>query len=155
MNAPAPTIAELAQRFALELRGPGDARIEGVASLQDAGPAQVSFLANPQYRARLRATRAAAVVLAEADAAACPVVALVSRNPYADFARIATLYDARPAPQPGVHASAYVAGGATVDPSAHVGPNATVEEGASIGAGAVIGAGCFVGRNAVIGAGTV
>ncbi|HRA38170.1 MAG TPA: UDP-3-O-(3-hydroxymyristoyl)glucosamine N-acyltransferase, partial [Pseudomonadota bacterium] len=152
MNAPLATLAGLAQRFALELRGPGDARIEGVASLQDAGPAQVSFLANPQYRARLRATRAAAVVLAEADAADCPVAALVSRNPYADFARIAALYDARPAPQPGVHASAVVAPDAVIEAGASIGPLCVVGARSRIGAGAELGPGCVVGDDCVVGA---
>ncbi|HQW63856.1 MAG TPA: UDP-3-O-(3-hydroxymyristoyl)glucosamine N-acyltransferase [Pseudomonadota bacterium] len=152
MNAPLATLAGLAQRFALELRGPGDARIEGVASLQDAGPAQVSFLANPQYRARLRATRAAAVVLAEADAADCPVAALVSRNPYADFARIAALYDARPAPQPGVHPSAVVAPDAVVEAGASIGPQCVVGARSRIAAGAELGPGCVVGDDCVVGA---
>ena len=152
MNAPLATLAGLAQRFALELRGPGDARIEGVASLQDAGPAQVSFLANPQYRARLRATRAAAVVLAEADAADCPVAALVSRNPYADFARIAALYDAHPAPQPGVHPSAVVAPDAVVEAGASIGPLCVVGARTRIAAGAELGPGCVVGDDCVVGA---
>ena len=97
-------------------------------------------------------TRAAAVVLAGADAADCPVVALVSRNPYADFARIAALYDARPAPQPGVHASAVVAPDAVVEAGASIGPLCVVGARTRIGAGAELGPGCVVGDDCVVGA---
>ncbi len=152
MSDSAPTLAELAQRFALELRGDGAARVHGVAGLQAAGPAQLSFLANPQYRAQLRATRAGAVVLREADAADCPVPALVSRNPYADFARIAALYDARPAPQAGVHPSAVLAADAVVEPGASIGPHCVVGARSRIEAGAELGPGCVVGHDCVVGA---
>jgi UDP-3-O-[3-hydroxymyristoyl] glucosamine N-acyltransferase len=152
MSAPAPTVAELAQRYGLELRGAGAARIDGVAALHDAGPAQLSFLANPQYRARLRETRAAAVVLRDADAAGCPVPALVSRNPYADFARIAALYESRPAAPAGVHASAVLAPDAVVEAGASIGPLCVVGARSRIAAGAEIGPGCVIGHDCVVGA---
>ena len=152
MSESAPPVAALARRFALDLRGAGAARMHGVAGLQAAGPDQLSFLANPQYRAQLRATRAGAVVLREADAADCPVPALVSRNPYADFARIAALYDARPAPQAGVHASAVLAADAVVEPGASIGPHCVVGARSRIEAGAELGPGCVVGHDCVVGA---
>jgi UDP-3-O-[3-hydroxymyristoyl] glucosamine N-acyltransferase len=62
-------LAELAERFALELRGDGTLTISGVGTLAAATPAQLSFLANPRYRGELRACRAGAVVLRADDAA--------------------------------------------------------------------------------------
>ena len=41
MSDSAPTVAELARRFALDLRGDGAARMHGVAGLQAAGPDQL------------------------------------------------------------------------------------------------------------------
>ena len=63
-----PTAGALAERFGLALRGDADVVVEGVATLASAGPAQLSFLANPRYRAQLAGSGAGVVVLREADA---------------------------------------------------------------------------------------
>ena len=159
MSTPAPapgfTLAELAHRFGLELRGDGDVRIGGVATLAAAGPGQLGFLANPRYRRDLRGTRAAAVVLAAGDADASPAPCLVSASPYAAFAKIAALFEAVAAPDPGIHPSAVVAADASVDPDAQIGPFTTIGARARIGAGAVIGPGCAIGEDCVVGPGCV
>lgn len=137
------TLAELAARFGCELAGDPEVRVSGVGTLANAGPDELSFLANPQYRSFLRATRAGAVVLSEADAAGCPVPALISDNPYALYARIAILLHP-PSQQPaGIHP------GATIDPAAHI------ADSAAIGPQVVVGANSVIGDNVTIGAGTV
>ena len=153
-------LGELVERLGGELAGDPEIEVTGIAPLADAGASHISFLSNSKLRAQAAQSGAAALILSPADSetvgATYPGARIVTKNPYAYFARAAQYFDALTAfvPAPGVHASAFVDAGATVDPMAHVGPNATVEEGASIGAGAVIGAGCFVGRNAIIGAET-
>ncbi len=147
------TLAEIAERFALRVQGDGDCRISGVATLAGAGPTQLSFLANPQYRAQLAGTRAGAVVLHEREAEGCPVPALISRNPYADYARIAALFETLPAAPAGIHASAVVAASATIDPGASIGPHVFVGERSRVAAGAVIGPGCVIGDDCDVGAG--
>ena len=82
-------LAELAERVGAELQGDGDTMIDRVATLEHAGPQSISFLANPRYRAKLAATRAAAVVLSPADADATSLPKLIDANPYATFARVA------------------------------------------------------------------
>jgi UDP-3-O-[3-hydroxymyristoyl] glucosamine N-acyltransferase len=151
---PAVALAELAERFALELRGDGAAEISGVGTLAGATPAQLSFLANPRYRSELRDCRAGAVVLRAADVEGCPVPALIAADPYVAFARIAALFDPRPAASPGIHPSAVVAADAAVDPGASIGPHCVVESGASVGAGAELGPHCIVGRDCRVGAGS-
>ena len=91
------SLGALAVRFGLELRGDPDVEVASVASLREAGPGSVSFLANPRYRRYLAGTRAAAVVLDRASAEGCPVPALIAGNPYAAYARIAAeLYPVPP-----------------------------------------------------------
>ena len=147
-------LAELAVRFGCELRGDPDALVERVAPLQDATPGALAFLANPKYRRHLAGTRATAVVLDAAAAAECPVAALVTRNPYATYARIAQLLHPEPPAPAGRHASAVVDAGAHLDPSAHVGPHAYVAAGAVIGARVTIGPGSLVLAGARVGADT-
>ena len=74
------TLGELASRFGLELRGPGDTVINGVATLANAKMGQLGFLANPRYTAQLSTTKASAVVIAAANADACPVACLIASD---------------------------------------------------------------------------
>lgn len=148
-------LGELAVRFGCELRGDPDAVVDRVASLDSAGEGSISFLANPQYRRHLAGTRATAVVLDAASAADCTVAALVVRNPYATYARIAQLLHPRPKPAPGCHPSAVVEPGAEVDPTASVGAGAFVGSGARIGPRASVGPGSLVLAGASIGADSV
>jgi UDP-3-O-[3-hydroxymyristoyl] glucosamine N-acyltransferase len=144
-------LAELAVRFGCELRGDPDTLIDRVAPLQDAGPGAISFLANPQYRRHLPSTRASAVVLDAAMAAECPVAALVTRNPYATYARIAQLlYPVAPVVA-ARHPSAIVEPDAEVDPSARIDAHAYVGRGARIGSRVIVGPGSVVLEGAEIG----
>ncbi len=154
MPAPqAHPLAELAARFGLEVRGDGGTLIHGVGTLADAGPGQLSFLANPRYRRELASSRAGAVVLSAADAADAPMPCLVARQPYVAFARIAALFEPVPVHAPGIHPSAVVAADAVVDPGAHVGPFTSIGARCRIGAGAVIGPGCVLGEDNEVGPG--
>ncbi len=154
-SQPSLTLAALAERFGLELRGEGAARINGVATLHEAGSQQLSFFANPRYRKALAATRAAGVILASDEASGCPVPCLVSARPYADFARIGRVFEQRPEAPPGIHASAVVSADATVDPTAHVGAHVSIGARSRVEAGAVVGAGCVIGEDCTVGAGCV
>jgi UDP-3-O-[3-hydroxymyristoyl] glucosamine N-acyltransferase len=147
-------LAQLAERFALELRGDGSLTVSGVGTLAAATPAQLSFLANPRYRGELRSSRAGAVVLRADDAADCPGAALIAADPYVAFAKIAAIFAVPPAAAPGAHPTAVVAADAVVDASASIGPFCVVESGALIGPGATIGPHCVIGPGCHVGAQT-
>jgi UDP-3-O-[3-hydroxymyristoyl] glucosamine N-acyltransferase len=146
------TLGQIAARFGLVLRGDPDARVSRVATLKDAQPGAVSFLTNPRYRRYLAATAATAVVLDEAQAAHCPVAALIAANPYAAYARLAAWLHPEPAAAPGVHPSAVVDPSARLAPSASVGPLAVIGARAQIGERAVVGAGSVLGEDCVLAA---
>lgn len=145
------TLGQLAVRFGLELRGDPDARVGSVATLQAARPGTVAFLANPKYRRHLAGTAATAVILDAASAAECPVAALVAKNPYATYARIAALLHPTPVLPPGVHPSAVVDPEAHVPASAHVGAQAYVGPGCTLGERTVVGPGCVLERDVAVG----
>ena len=145
------SLGELATEFGCDLLGDPDTRVDRVATLANASPKSIGFLANPAYRDQLRATKAAAVVLAEADAGDCPVAALISSDPYATYARIATVLHPPAIHAPGIHPSAEINAGATVSDSAHVAANVVIGEDCSIADGVYIAAGCVVGGQCSIG----
>ncbi len=145
------TLAELATRFGCELRGDPDARISGVATLASAGPDDLSFFANPRYREALKVSRAGAVLLDESALDDCQTAALISDNPYAVYARAATLLNPPRAAAPGVHASAVVDASASVAGSAELGPGVIVGAGSVIGEHVILLPGVVIGRNCRIG----
>jgi UDP-3-O-[3-hydroxymyristoyl] glucosamine N-acyltransferase len=143
-------LGQLAERLGAELRGDANKAIGGLATLQEASPDQLSFLANPQYRKYLSDCRAGAVLLTAADADSYNGDALVVANPYLAYATLSHLFDRKPQAAAGVHATARIAVDAQVDSSASIGPYAVVESGAQIAAGVTVGAHCVIGARSVI-----
>jgi len=126
-------LGDLAETLGLSAEGDAELWIEGVAPLESAGPADLSFVRSSAYAESLASSRAGALVaLRGLDVGGRP--ALRSDDPSRDFYRAARLLAPEPAPAPGVHPSAVVAEDAKIDPSASIGP------GCSVGAGAVVGA---------------
>jgi UDP-3-O-[3-hydroxymyristoyl] glucosamine N-acyltransferase len=145
------TLGQLAVRFGCSLRGDPDLRVERVATLAQATPGTITFLANPRYRAQLATTRATAVILAAEHAEQCPAAALIAADPYATYARVAALLHPAQAHPPGVHPRAVVAADATIAPGASIGACVVIESGARVGEHARVGPGCVVGARAEIG----
>lgn len=137
----------------MQLRGRAERRIVGIATLNRAGPEQLSFLANPRYLAFLAGTKAGAVILAPEHAAQCPVDCLISDQPYLCFARASQLFAPPSQRTAGVHPSAVLAATASIHPDAQIaancviGENVEIDAGVSIGAGTVIGDNCRIGRD--------
>jgi UDP-3-O-[3-hydroxymyristoyl] glucosamine N-acyltransferase len=125
-------LRDLAARLGCELRGDGAVEIGGVAGLEQAGPGDLTFLANPRYASHLATTRAAAVVLAPGHEAAVPC--LLSDNPYLTFARAVALLRPPARPAPGVHPSAQIDPTAVLGADVHVGALAVVGQGVHVGA---------------------
>lgn len=149
------TLEQIAGRLGGEVAGDGTRAVTGVATLDDAGPDEIAFLANPRYRARLATTRAGAVILGPRDRDATDLPRIVAENPYAYYARTVALFHPARAASPGAHPAAVVDPSATVAPTAEIGPGAVIAAGARVGERARIGAGSFVGEGASVGEDTV
>ncbi len=144
-------LRELAERCGAELAGDGERMIYRVATLEDADADAISFLSNVRYRSQLASTRAGAVIVSPRDAAATPLPKLVTRNPYAVYARVATIFHPPASALPGIHPTATIATTARVAASATVGPNVVIGDRASIGERTQIHAGCAIGDGCSVG----
>ncbi|MFC1749632.1 UDP-3-O-(3-hydroxymyristoyl)glucosamine N-acyltransferase [Pseudomonadota bacterium] len=145
------TLEQLAGELGCELHGDPQCRVSGVATLLNAKPGELSFLANSRYGRYLANTQASIVILKEEDRAACPVNVLVCRNPYLAYAKAAALLNPVVVADAGVHPTAVVEEGAQVSPTASVGAHCFVGANSIIGAGAVLGPGCVVEAGVSIG----
>ncbi len=147
------TLAEIAAQLGGDLLGDGDIRIHRVATLASAGVGEIAFLANPKYRAQLQTTRAAAVILGADAAGSFDGPRIVATNPYAYYARVASLLNPVSAGFSGVHPSAVLA--SEVPDSAAIGALVSIGRNVRLGENVVIHPGCVIGDGASIGSGSV
>src|SRR5690242_21689824 len=95
-------LRDLAGRLGCAFKGDGEIEITGVAGMEHAGPGELTFLANPKYAPKVKNTRASAILVSEA-AHGLNIAALISENPYLDFARALALFYQPPQPPRGIH----------------------------------------------------
>ena len=129
-------LRELAERLGAELVG-ADVEVRGVAGIEEAGPDQVTFVANRKYAGLAKTTKAAAVIV-EPEFVAITAATLRVKNPYLAFARAIEVFYQAPKYAPGVHSTA------VIDSSAKIGARA------HIAAYVVVGERCVVGDDAVL-----
>src|ERR1035441_9107180 len=130
-------LGELATKLGAELRGEAELEITGVKGIEEAGPAEITFVANPKYAGLARKTRAAAV-LVEPEFPEIEAATLRLKNPYLAFSRALGLFYQPPVYAPGIHPTA------VIDPTAEIGA------GAHIGAYVVVGPQVRLGPNATL-----
>jgi UDP-3-O-[3-hydroxymyristoyl] glucosamine N-acyltransferase len=130
-------LGELAKKLGAELRGDAELEVTGVKGIEEAGPTEVTFVANPKYAGLARKTRAAAV-LVEPEFPEIEAATLRIKNPYLAFSRTLGFFYQPPVYAPGIH------------PTAVIDPTAVIGEGAHIGAYVVIGPGVKLGDHATL-----
>ncbi len=119
-------LGELAKKLGAELRGNAELEVTGVKGIEEAGPTEVTFVANPKYAGLARTTKAAAV-LVEPEFPEIETATIRIKNPYLAFSHTLGFFY-----QPPVYAS-------SIHPTAVIDPTAAIGEGAHIGAYVVVG----------------
>ena len=146
------SLAEIADLVGGKLEGDGAVLISGVADLQGAGPADLSFFSHPRYEAAARKSRAAALLVGSQAPKDLGQARIRVANPSAAFTRVAMLFAPMEGPRiRGIHPSAVVASGVEIGKDVGIGPHVVIEEGARIGDETQIGAGSYIGRQVRIG----
>jgi UDP-3-O-[3-hydroxymyristoyl] glucosamine N-acyltransferase len=130
-------LGELASKLGAELRGDAELEVTGVKGIEEAGHAEVTFVANPKYAGLARKTQAAAV-LVDPEFQEIAAATLRVKNPYLAFSRALGFFYQPPAYAPGIHSTA------VIDVTADIG------EGAHIGAYVVIGPQVRLGAHATL-----
>jgi len=144
-------LAQIASALGARLEnGPPDLEITGVAGIKEAGPGQITFVANPKYAGAARTTKASAVIVSD-EFPAISTALLRSKNPYLTFARALEMFCQPPRYEPGVHPTAVIHPSATIGKGAHVGPYAVIDHDVTIGRNAVLLAHVVIYRGVRIG----
>lgn len=154
------TLGELAALVGGEVIGDPSLEIEGISSLELAGPRQITFVAHARHAARLKECRAAAVVVANPEIGGDRPKLVVS-NPYLAYAKIASFLNPVSHPRLGVSPHAFVHPEATIGAEVTIHPLVWVDRGAEIGdratlyPGVCIAEGCVIGEDSVLYPGVV
>lgn len=147
-------LADVAERLGCVLRGDGGVEVSRVAGIDEAGPGDLTFVANPRYLPRLANTQASAVIVSPEVETALP--SLLTREPYVVFARAVALLHPQQRPAPGIHPSAvvdptarlaedvYVGPLAVVGPRVHVGPRSVLHPQVVLYPDVVVGEDCLL-----------
>ncbi len=130
-------LGELASKLGAKLCGDAELEITGVKGLEEAGPTEITFVANPRYAGLARTTKAAAVIV-DPDFQQIEAATLRINNPYLAFSRALAFFYQPPVYSPGIHPTA------VIDPTAEIGKDA------HIGAYVVVGSRVKLGPHAIL-----
>ncbi|MCX6133818.1 MAG: UDP-3-O-(3-hydroxymyristoyl)glucosamine N-acyltransferase [Ignavibacteriales bacterium] len=151
------TTREIATIVRGEISGDEGAEILRVAKIEESGPGDLTFLANPKYLKHVAGTKASAILVSasfdttQADVPKSLTVIKVP-DPYVAFLQVLKLITPIPDPfSKGVHATASVAASAAIGTNVSLGAHASIGEHASIGSGTKIAPCCVIGNGVTIG----
>ena len=130
--------------------GSPDTEITGLNGIEQAGPGEITFVANPKYAAAARLTKAAAVIVAE-NFPVIPAATLRVEDPYLSFAHALELFHQPLRYAPGIHPTAVIDPTTKIGKNAHIGPYVVVDGNVEIGANAVLLAHVVIYRGVKIG----
>ncbi len=150
------TVEAVAAFLEGEIQGVKEAKLRGVAKIEEAAEGDLAFLSNPKYEEYLYSTSATAVIVSKDFQASQAITTTLIRveNPYASFAKLLELYVASKPQRKGVSSKASVAEDAVIGKDCYVGDFAVVESGAVLGDGVKVYPQSYVGERVKIGAGS-
>jgi UDP-3-O-[3-hydroxymyristoyl] glucosamine N-acyltransferase len=144
-------VKEIAALLKAEWEGDGDCDVRRVASIEEAGPGDLSFVTRGRT-VRLAATSRAACLLVPADYNNTEQRTVIrASDPRSAVARVIVKLHPQVEPPAGIHPSAVLGPGAVIGAGAFIGPLVSIGAGVHIGAGTTVGAGSVIGDYVHIG----
>jgi UDP-3-O-[3-hydroxymyristoyl] glucosamine N-acyltransferase len=130
-----------------------DKVLTGVASMEVAGSSEITFLSNPKYEPLLATSRAGACILSKKyiDRAPDGLALLVSENPYASYAKIASAFYSQDALEESISPIAVIDKSARIGNGCEISAHVTICREAVIGSGTYLAPGVYIGRGVKIG----
>jgi UDP-3-O-[3-hydroxymyristoyl] glucosamine N-acyltransferase len=155
------TTREIATFVRGEISGNQGIDILRVAKIEEAGPGDLTFLANPKYEKHVAATHASAILVAasfDTNRSGLPanLTFIKVPDPYVAFLQVMKLIT--PVPDPfwkGIHPTAVAALTASIGANVSLGAHVVVGNNAVVGDNTKIGHGCVVGDDVRIGEGSM
>lgn len=140
------------QGFENVVDGDPDISVASANTLEDARKGEISFLANPRYKNKLKDSRASAVIVKADQEVPSGMAAIRCDDPYGALtAAIIRIHGYRRHPQWGKDPRADIDPSARIGEGANIGPFVTISKDVVIGDNATIYPGCYIGDGVTIG----
>jgi len=147
------SLADIALLIGAEPLTAGDetVAVQDIASLENAGPDDITVFTDLRYLGALAASKAGATIISRKLAHHAPAESrlVYVADPRRAYAQVGRLFYPPQALTPGVHASA------NVHPSACIGPGTQIDAGVIVGRDVDMGERCHIAANVVIGDGVL
>jgi UDP-3-O-[3-hydroxymyristoyl] glucosamine N-acyltransferase len=149
------TLREIAEFIDGEVIGDESIVITGVAGIKEAGPGDITFLANPKYFPLADKTDASAIITSR-QAEDIPKPIIRTDNPSLAFARIISLLAPGEVKRPrGIHPCVIKGKNVSLGKDVSISAYVVIEDDVSIGDNTVIYPGSFIGHNTTVGRDTL
>ncbi len=148
------TALELAHQLGGRLVGRGDTVINGVAKIEEAGPSDLTFIANVKYARYLNETSAGVVLIAPKnyDPETCRRTVIEVEDPYFSFLTLLETFHPRiPWLESGIHPTAVVAEGTVLGNDVNAGALSFIGPRTKVGARTVIFPHAVIAADVIIG----
>lgn len=156
-------LEQLAELVGGEIQGDAQCMITGIAGLREAGPRDITFLANPKYTPDLSNTQASAVLLAQGSQEdivrslqTVGISVVLVEDPYFAFAKIVQFFHAQPYRPSGISSQASIGKGVQLGKDLSIHPFVRIADHTKIGdrvtlyPGTFVGEGCEIGEDCLI-----
>ncbi len=146
-------VSEVAGLIGAKVEGDEDLDISGIGKIEDAGPGDVTFIANPKYEKYFESTKASAVIVSESfGGKRSDITLLKAKDPYTSFVfALKTLLPPVEPLAPGIDPSARVSPKAVLGSGVRIGALACILDDAVIGDATAISQGCIIGEGVHVG----
>lgn len=144
-------LGEIASYLQGELVGNPSIEITGIAGIEEARAGDLTFLANPKYKAFLKKTQASGVIVGkEVEKAKVPLIR--HQNPYFAFSQAMELFfeTKKEYPQT-IHPTAVLGKEVKLAKKIHLGPYVVIENNVELNESVTVLAGSFIGANSIVG----
>jgi UDP-3-O-[3-hydroxymyristoyl] glucosamine N-acyltransferase len=147
-------IGEIATLLSGELQGDASRDISGIAGLETAGPADLTYAEDGRALEQAKRSGAGCILVSSQSALEGKAIIRVANPKLALIKAAAMVLPIRRA-EPGTHVTAVVGAGVSLAPGVSVGAQTVIGEGATVGERTCIASGVFIGRGVEIGADSV
>lgn len=131
-KAPLRSLRDLAEALGLDAPDP-DVQVRGLGTIEDAGPEDLTFLANDRYAVKLKSSRAGAALVPEDFDGDVPMPVLRAKHPRLAFAELLGVFHPPVRHAPGVHATAIVPDSCTLAEDVSIGAYVVLGENVRVG----------------------
>jgi len=156
LSGPSYSLKDLANKVKGELVGDPEVVINSIATIQNASPGCISFLANPKYNKFLIDSSASAVIVSPELSNELRTPGIITDDPYAAYAIISSLFVKHSNPYTDksisyfIHETAEVHETAVIGPNVYIGPECKIGKNSIIHANSSLVMNVEIGENAIV-----